>query len=159
MFLLNGQRLNPDTSFIVDGVNYPPQWLRVSTLAEKEALGITEVADPVRSDDRFYWVTENQDGTITSTPKDLTSLKATWTSWVDEAAWSLLNKTDYMDFRHTSDPTYTPPAAWVTWRAAIRTEAKTAKAAIAAATDISTLQTAIAVLWTPDPDAAAKGVQ
>lgn len=33
------------------------------------ALGITEVPDPVRPDDRWYYVSQNEDGTYTATPK------------------------------------------------------------------------------------------
>lgn len=35
-------------------------------------LGITEVPDPVRPDDRWFWVSQNEDGTYTATPKDRT---------------------------------------------------------------------------------------
>jgi len=151
MFLLNGQPLSPDNAFEHNGISYPTNWLRLSTLEEKTAIGITEVADPEPYDDRFYWGVNN--------PKDLTQLKATWTQWVNDTAWLLLQKTDYMDFRHLSDNAYTAPADWVTWRASIRTTAKSAKEAIAAATDVSSLQTAIAVNWALDPVAAAAGVK
>jgi len=148
MFLLNGQPLPTGIEFTHDGVTYPANWLNLTTLGEKEAIGITEVADPVSYDDRFYWGHDN--------PKDITQLKATWTNWANDTAWNLLQKTDYMDFRHLSDTGYTAPTAWVTWRAAIRAQLKTVKEAIAASTDVPTLQTAIAVTWTPDPDAVAR---
>jgi hypothetical protein len=147
MFLLNGQPLPTGIPFEVNGTQYPANWLNLTTLGEKESIGITEVADPESYDDRFYWGVNN--------PKDITQLKVTWTNWVNDTAWNLLQKTDYMDFRHLSDTGYTAPAAWVTWRAAIRAQLKTVKDAIAASTDVSTLQTAIAVTWTPDPDAVA----
>ena len=147
MFLLNGQPLPTGVSFEHDGTTYPANWLNLTSLAEKEAIGITEVADPESYDDRFYWGVNN--------PKDITQLKATWTNWANDTAWNLLQKTDYMDFRHLSDTGYTAPAAWVTWRASIREQLKTVKEAIAASTDVPTLQTAIAVTWTPDPNSKA----
>ncbi len=56
MFLLNGKPLAVDTAFKTeDGTQYPANWLRLSTTKEKQAIGITEVADPVRADDRYYW--------------------------------------------------------------------------------------------------------
>jgi hypothetical protein len=56
MFLLNGQPLQEGTSFTdANGTKYPPHYLNISTEAEKAAIGITWVADPVRADDRFYW--------------------------------------------------------------------------------------------------------
>ena len=146
MFLLNGQPLSPDNAFESNGVLYPANWLRLSTLEEKQAIGITEVADPEPYDDRFYWGHNN--------PKDLTQLKAQWTQWADDCVWQLLQKTDFMDSRKANDPSYTPPADWVTWRTAVRTQGATAKAAITAATDIPSLQTAIAVQWPADPNAA-----
>jgi hypothetical protein len=66
MFLLNGNRLAEGISFYdANGTQYPPQWLNVSTDEQKAAIGITWVADPIRTDDRFYW-----DGNINN-PKAL----------------------------------------------------------------------------------------
>ena len=148
MFLLNNLPLPTDTPFEINGTQYPANWLRLTSIEEKNAIGITEVADPVGWDDRFYWGVDN--------PKDLTQLKATWTNWANDTVWNLLQKTDYMDFRHLSDTGYTAPTAWVTWRASIREQLKTVKSNIASATDVPTLQTAIAVTWTPDPDTVNK---
>ena len=58
-FKLNGNPLAVDVPFTVgtgeDAVNYPANWLRLSTADEKKALGITEVEDPDIYDSRFYW--------------------------------------------------------------------------------------------------------
>ena len=58
-FLLNGNPLAVDVPFTVGDINYPANWLRLTTKAEKEAIGITEVADAPMYDSRFYW----EDGT------------------------------------------------------------------------------------------------
>lgn len=149
MFMLNGSPLPIDTPFEVDGTHYPANWLRLTTLEEKQAIGITEVPDPEPYDDRFYWGVNN--------PKDLDQLKKQWTGWADETAWLLLQKTDYMDSRKANDPEYTPPADWLAWRASVRSQAKLTKQAIAAAADIPSLQQAIAVQWPDDPNMAAQG--
>jgi len=48
MFLLNNVPLPIDTPFKdAAGNSYPPNWLRLTTIHEKNAIGITEVADPV----------------------------------------------------------------------------------------------------------------
>ena len=48
MFLLNGVPLPLDTPFKdAAGNSYPANWLRLTTLEEKQAIGITEVPDPV----------------------------------------------------------------------------------------------------------------
>jgi hypothetical protein len=94
MFLLDGQVLQPGTSFTdKDGTQYPPQWLYQTTLAEKEAIGITEVPDPVYADYRFYW-----DGDITK-PKDLVELKDYYTKDIKVTAGKLLAQTDWQVIR------------------------------------------------------------
>jgi hypothetical protein len=69
MFLLDNKPLPLDTPFTVgegdEAIQYPANWLRLATAEDKERLGITEVPDPVRADDRFYW-----DGNINN-PKAL----------------------------------------------------------------------------------------
>ena len=48
MFLLNGKALPLDTPFKTeDGTSFPANWLRLTTIHEKQAIGITEVPDPV----------------------------------------------------------------------------------------------------------------
>jgi hypothetical protein len=60
MFKHNNQTIPLDTPFTIDGTSYPANWLRLTTLAEKQAVGITEVADETTSyDDRFYWSADN----------------------------------------------------------------------------------------------------
>jgi len=71
MFLLDGKRLPQDTPFTQNGIQYPANWLNLSSLEEKESIGITEVAQEQRPDDRFYWIQDNNDGTFTSSPKIL----------------------------------------------------------------------------------------
>ena len=52
MFLLNGNQINIYAPYTTeDGVTYPH--LRDADI--REALGITEEADPVLADERFYW--------------------------------------------------------------------------------------------------------
>ena len=55
MFLLNNNPLPLDTPFSHNGIQYPANWLRLSSFEEKQAIGITEVSDPDPYDDRFYW--------------------------------------------------------------------------------------------------------
>ena len=54
-FKLNGKTLPIDRGFTHNDIQYPRNWLRLSTQEDKDALGITWEADPVRHDDRFYW--------------------------------------------------------------------------------------------------------
>ena len=54
-FKLNGKTLPIDRGFTHNDIQYPSNWLRLSTQEDKDALGITWEADPVRADDRYYW--------------------------------------------------------------------------------------------------------
>ena len=54
-FKLDGNPLAVDVAFSHNDINYPANWLRLSTADEKTALGITEVADDPVYDSRFYW--------------------------------------------------------------------------------------------------------
>ena len=55
-FLLNGQPLRVGRPFTdADGVQYPSNWLRLASEADKAAIGITWEADPAPVDTRFYW--------------------------------------------------------------------------------------------------------
>jgi hypothetical protein len=94
MFLLNGQPLSEGISFKdALGNSYPPQWLNTSTEAEKLAIGITWVADPVRADDRFYW-----NGDI-NLPKDLDGLKSQFVAQVKDTSGKLLAQSDWYVIR------------------------------------------------------------
>ena len=54
-YKLNGKTLQADRGFTHDGVQYPRNWLVKSTQGDRDALGITWEADPVRASDVYYW--------------------------------------------------------------------------------------------------------
>lgn len=83
MFLLNGKRFNPYAPFEVDGVQYPSNWFALASQAERSAIGITEVPDPIRPDERFYYVQENQDGSFTAVMRDLDPIKRQYKDNID----------------------------------------------------------------------------
>ena len=57
MFLLNGKPLALDRAFTTpDGTQYPKNWLRLATPAQRAAIGITEQVSNDRVwDQRYYW--------------------------------------------------------------------------------------------------------
>ena len=149
MFLLNGNPLPVDTPFEIDGTQYPSNWLRLTSIEEKNAVGITEVADPERYDDRFYWGVDNpkQLNDITVTPEQgepytQHGLKHQWTAQIKDTTNKLLAATDWMYIRKL-DRNVDVPAATVTYRAAVITECTRLIASIDAATDVPGLITAI----------------
>ena len=143
------------TSFVLDGIQYPPSWLNQSTPEQKAAVGLEEViVTNSPGDDRYYWVSQSLSGatlTWTNTPKDLEQVKANAISQVNQSAYSLLFPSDWMVVKsvETSTPMDT---AWSTWRASIRTSAASAVAAITAATDVDGVKTAAQVEWAKDPN-------
>ena len=101
MFLLDGKQLRPGRPFTgTDGTQYPANWLRLTTLEEKEAIGITEVPDPTPVDNRFYWDHDlpKQFGDIGPDPVSgivTTGLQTQWKSQQDQVAYTLLSPNDW----------------------------------------------------------------
>lgn len=165
MFMLNNNPLPVGRAFTANGIQYPSNWLRLASAAEKAAIGITEVADPVRADDRFYWngdvnnpkeladreeVDENGNpmwvqvlGEVDGEPAMVDSderlvtkgLKSQWIAQVKDTAGKMLAATDWMVIRQV-ERSIAVPAATATYRAAVLTEASRLEAAIAGAADI-----------------------
>ena len=140
MFLLGNQVLNVDQAFTgLDGTSYPANWLRLTSWEEKAAIGITEVEELPRFDDRFYW-----DHNL---PKDLTALKAEWSKKVNETAYSLLASTDWYVVRKAEGGADIP-ADVSAYRASVRAAANSNQSALNNAADFDTfIQTVTAMTW------------
>jgi hypothetical protein len=143
MFKHNNQTIPLDTPFTIDGTSYPANWLRLTSLAEKEAIGITEVADETTTyDDRFYWGVDNpkQLEDITVTPDEgepyvQKGMKSQWTAQVKDTANKLLAQTDWMVIRK-AERNIDVPSNTATYRAAVITECTRLVEAIAGASDV-----------------------
>jgi len=152
MFLLDGYALQIDTPFEHDGVSYPQNWLRFATPEERAAIGITEVVEQPRPDDRFYWVSQNPNGSWTSIPKDLPSLKTTWSAQFKQIAYSMLLPSDWMIVRKQEINTDIP-ADWTSYREAVRTTTALAISDMEATTDIEAFIASVtSVQWPVSPD-------
>ena len=133
-FKLDGKSLPVDVAFTSNGINYPSNWLRLTTLSEKQAIGISEVADPAIFDGRFY--------TSASNAKDLAELKTTWVSIQKESASSLLSPYDWYVTRKAEKGTAIPTNV-ATYRDAVRTACTTREGEINGAADVAALKTLI----------------
>jgi hypothetical protein len=152
MFLLDGKRLTPGSAFEHNGIQYPANWLNLASLEEKEAIGIEEITQQTRPNDEYYWVTDNNDGTFSSTAKplndvtenDVTSkgLKSNKIAQIKSTANALLKNTDWMVIRK-AERDVAIPSATVTYRAAVITEATRLETAINAATTVEGLITVV----------------
>jgi hypothetical protein len=146
MFLLNGSPLPLDTPFQIDGTSYPANWLRLTSIEEKNAVGITEVADVTTTyDDRFYWGADNpkQLDDLTVTPEQgdpyiQHGLKHNWTTQVKDTANKLLAQSDWMVIRKV-ERSVDVPADTATYRAAVITECTRLVTAIQGCADVPAL--------------------
>jgi len=99
MFILDGQVLPLDIQFEHNGIQYPSNWLRFASPSQRAQIGITERVEQLRPDDRFYWVSDNNDGTYTSVAKDLDLLKENFISQIKDTANKLLQPSDWQIIR------------------------------------------------------------
>lgn len=166
MFLLNDKRLPLDRPFSHNGINYPANWLRLSTSQEKSAIGITEQSDTPETpyDQRFYWGPNNpkllndreesdEDGNplyvkvydaetesmVDSEERLVTKgLKSQWTIQVKDTANKLLSPTDWYVIRKAESNTAIPTNI-VTFRAAVKTECDRLETAIDTCANVEAL--------------------
>ena len=130
MFMLDNHPVSVDCAFTHNNIQYPANWLRLSSPAERAAIGITEVADPERYDDRFYWAPGN--------PKDLDQLKTQMVGQVKSIAGSLLAPTDWKIVR-AAEGVKACDQETLDSRAAIRAASDTNEAAISACATVDEL--------------------
>jgi len=179
MYYQNDKPLRIGKAFTYMDIQYPSNWLQLSTEAERTAINIVWVADPVRADDRFYWngdvntpkeledraeVDENGDPIyvqvldetqdppvmVNSSEQLVTpGLKSNWKKQVKHTAGTRLAETDWMVIRKT-ERNVDIPADVVTKRAAIITECERLEAAITAAADIDAFITVVQDQRWPD---------
>jgi len=121
MFLLDGKPLSPDQAFTHNGIQYPANWLRLSSVEEREAIGITEVPDPPYYDQRFYW---GYTASGTLIPKDHGVLVSGWVDQTRYTANTILVPSDWTIIRETDNGTLVP-SGLKSWRQEIRVYCET----------------------------------
>ena len=157
MYKVNNKPLPLDRAFTLGDIQYPSNWLRLATEADKAALGITWEAEATRADDRFYWngdITNpkaledkeevDEDGNpmyvqewdaeaevMTDTDERMVTkgLKSNWIAQVKDTAGKMLATTDWMVIRKAERDVAIPDAT-VAARAAIVAEANRLETAI-----------------------------
>lgn len=159
MYKVNNKPLPLDRAFTLGDIQYPANFLRLATEAEKTALGITWEAEPALADERFYWggdinnpkamadreeVDEDGNplyvkvlGEVDGEPAMVDSderlvtkgLKSQWVAQVKHTAGTMLAGSDWMVIRK-AERDVAIPADVVAKRAAIVAEADRLEAAI-----------------------------
>ena len=146
MFTLNGQTIQYDRPWThpETGTQYPANWMRLTSLAEKQAVGLVEVATPVSQiyDQRFYWSASNPKQLEDVTDDDgntTTGLKTLWKQKQNEIAASLLAPSDWRVIK-AQETSGTVATEWTTYRAAVRTACNTRQTEIDACQDVPALK-------------------
>ena len=168
MYKVNDKPLPLDRAFTLGDIQYPSNWLRLASEADKAACGITWQAEAVRADDRFYWSGDitnpkaledreevDEDGNpmyvkvlgevdgepamVDSDERLVTKgLKSQWVAQVKDTAGSMLAQTDWMVIRK-AERDVPIDADVVAKRAAILAEADRLEVAINACADVAAL--------------------
>jgi hypothetical protein len=142
MLVLDGKQLRPGRPFTHNGIQYPANWLRLTTLEEKEAIGITEVPDPAPVDTRFYWDTDIpkqlEDTTDVVSGITTTGLKTQWKEQQDQTAYSLLAPTDWYVVRKT-ETDEAIPVGITSFRGEVRNISNQRKVSIDTASSVENL--------------------
>jgi hypothetical protein len=150
-YLLNGQTLPLDVAWRhpETGVQYPANWLRLSTDRDRELLGITWAEDVSNSyDQRFYTGPNNpkrledeavldEDGNATGMV--MAGLKSTWKAKQDQIAAGALALSDWRVIKAKETGTNIP-SVWKTYRAAVRTACNTRQTEIDNCSDVAALK-------------------
>ena len=163
MWTYNGKTIKEGKAWTDDnGIQHPANW-HVWSKQEKEAIGLVEVIPQAPPDSRLYWWSQNADGTITSTPKELEDVSVTdpntgspvldekgnqlvqfgvKTQLINEVKsqqGSLLSSTDWAIVRQ-ADTGISVPANIKSWRDSIRITAGIMENEIAACTSVGAVE-------------------
>ena len=152
VYKVNGQTIRPGRAWKdADGILQPKNW-QVWSEDEKKAAGISEVVMQPFPDQRLYWSSHNDDGSVSSTAKSLTDVnevdkdgkaildsdgnqvvtlgvKSNLKNEVKSQQASLLAQTDWAIVRKADKGTAVPSNIQA-WRDAIRTKATEMETAI-----------------------------
>ena len=173
-YKLGDRTLQLDVAWEHNDVQYPANWLRLSSADDRAALGIEWVDNSTTWNQKWYWGYD-ADGNLI--PKTYTDLKTLWIRTTNDTAYKLLQPSDYLwgklqqqNSSFAAAKTAYEASPWSTWRATIRTEAAAMVTAIEATSEVGdtdphadfgrvkALQDYIEGgsynVWTPDPDNA-----
>jgi hypothetical protein len=163
-FKLDGSPLAVDVAFTHKNIQYPANWLRLSTAQEKKDLGITEVADDPVYDSRFYWGdgtakalddvdAKDDKGNLLKNPDGsqmvILGVKSVLKAQEKATAGSLLARYDWYVVRKAEKSTAIPTAI-TTYRDAVRTACDTREKEINACSDTAALVTLYGATYDKD---------
>ena len=99
MWTYNGKIIREGRSWTDNkGVQHPTNW-NIWSEEEKLLHGMIWVEPQEKPDERFYWFSQNADGTYESTPKNLDDLKTYWIANTKKIQGNILSETDWAYIR------------------------------------------------------------
>ena len=163
-YYLGSRALPMDRPWTADnGTQYPANWLRLSSTADRDAIGVTWGADEGTWDQRFYWGVDNPKQLDDVTDEDgntTTGLKTQWKATQNNIAGSLIAPSDWRIIKAKETSTNIP-SVWKTYRAAVRTSCNTRQTEIDACTTVEELKELLfgsATITRQQTDADGNGV-
>jgi len=130
----------------IDGIQHPRNIFTMWTKAELAAIGIkpasiTSVDTRYKNTGELTWDTTGAEavGTYATTDKAVADLKTSMAASVNSIASSILSQSDWMSIR-AADGGTAVPAAWATYRTAIRTTSNAKETEIAALADVAAVK-------------------
>ena len=130
MYVLDGKKLRQGRPFTHNGIQYPGNWLNLTSADEKAAIGITWEADPAPFNRKFYFSADN--------PREVADVKPGMLEEQDITAHGLLAPTDWYVVRKYENSTAIPVGI-TSFRTAVRDTCEARKVAINGAADIPAL--------------------
>ena len=129
------------------GMQYPRNWITLATDSEKSAIGLIEVTYSGSHGDSDYYI--NSEGspvydasagtvviTKSKTARNLTTLKASKTSEIEDSANSSMSPTDWYVIRNSETSTAIPSTV-TAYRTAVRLVCNSVKTALGNASDLA----------------------
>ena len=173
-YVLNGKKLRVGKAFVdpATSIQYPANWLRLASEADKAAIGVVWEVDPAPVDGRFYWsegnpkrlndenvTDENGDAVLDADGNQVVNygLKTEWVKKQKEVAGSLLAPSDWYVTRQF-ETSEAMPTAVSNYRTAVRNICGTREGEINACTttdELVALLTNSATMRNEDGDVVA----
>ncbi|ANS03373.1 Na-Ca exchanger/integrin-beta4 [uncultured Mediterranean phage uvDeep-CGR2-KM19-C184] len=170
-YYIGSRALPMDRPWTADnGTQYPANWLRLSSTADRAAIGVTWGSEAETWDQRFYWsptLAKQLDDVTDEDGNTTTGLKTLWKSKQNDIAASLLAPSDWrvvkeLEVNSSFSAAKTAyPTAWQTYRAGIRTSCNTRQTEIDACTTVDELKELLfgsATITRQQTDADGNGV-
>ena len=142
---LGSRRIAYDVAFVNEatGIQYSNKWMRQTSDATKLGIGMVwEEPEDTNYDQRFYWSADNPKQLDDVTDDDgntTTGLKTLWKANQSQIAGTLIAPSDWRVIK-AKETGSNMPAAWKTYRAAVRTACNTRQTEIDNCSDVAALK-------------------